>query len=55
MRWKSKYQTGVDIDDRFYPICPMLLYFKGDEDKCNPGYCDYDADSKSCTKACERK
>lgn len=34
------------------PICPMLLYFKGDEHKCNPNKCNYNVFSRLCTMKC---
>jgi len=38
------------IDNVKYPICPINLYFEGDnikEDKC-----DWDIDTRQCTEAC---
>jgi hypothetical protein len=34
------------------PICPLLLYFKGDEYKCNNSKCNYDRNTKTCTMKC---
>jgi len=34
------------------PICPILLFFKGDEYKCNPLNCNYDRKTKTCTMKC---
>lgn len=34
------------------PICPILLFFKGDEHKCNPNKCNYDMKKKICTMKC---
>jgi len=41
------------IEDVKYPICPINLYFEGDEDKCDPSKCDFD-ESRVCTEACRR-
>lgn len=38
-----------------YPICPLNLYFEGDEDECDVTKCDYDSETRSCTKRCEIK
>lgn len=37
------------------PICPILLFFKGDEWKCNTSKCDYNRFSKLCTMKCNVK
>lgn len=34
------------------PICPLNMFFEGDEDKCDASCCDYGEESRSCTKAC---
>ena len=34
------------------PICPILLFFKGDEYKCNPLNCNYNRKTKTCTMKC---
>lgn len=33
-------------------ICPLLLYFKGDEYRCNSSKCNYDKNTKTCTMKC---
>lgn len=38
-----------------YPICPISLYFEGDEHICNTKNCDWDIDLRYCTKLCEIK
>ena len=35
------------------PICPVLLYFKGDEHKCNTSKCNYDKKTKTCSMGCK--
>ena len=35
-----------------YPICPINMYFKGDEDKCNTDMCDFDTKTRSCSGNC---
>lgn len=34
------------------PICPILLFFDGDQYKCNPNKCNYDKFTKTCTMKC---
>ena len=36
------------------PICPINLYFEGDEDKCDVSKCDWDTECRCCTIACEK-
>lgn len=36
-----------------YPICPLNMYFEGDEDKCDAEKCDFSTETRSCTSACE--
>jgi hypothetical protein len=36
-----------------YPICPLNMYFEGDENKCDTNKCDFDTDTRSCTEACK--
>lgn len=41
-----------------HPICPLNMYFEGDEDVCDTNKCDYMLDGfRGCTEACkiERK
>ena len=40
------------MKDVKYPICPLNLYFEGDEDKCNQNECDFIF--HQCSQACER-
>lgn len=34
------------------PICPILLFFEGDEYKCNKHKCNYSLKTKTCTMKC---
>jgi len=43
----------VDINSVLFPICPINLYYEGDEDKCNVKLCNWDTETHSCTRACE--
>ena len=36
-----------------YPICPMEIYFEGEEDICNTKKCDFDPDTRSCSEGCK--
>lgn len=36
-----------------YPICPVNMYFEGDEDKCDTSKCDFEFKDRSCTEACK--
>jgi len=35
------------------PICPINMYFEGDENKCDTSKCDFDLEFRNCTRACE--
>lgn len=35
-----------------YPICPLGMYYEGDEDICDQSECDFDVDVRMCTQAC---
>lgn len=35
-----------------YPICPINLYFEGDENECDPSLCDFD--EHCCSEACKK-
>ena len=34
------------------PICPINMFFEGDEDKCDTGKCNWDIDTRSCNMEC---
>jgi len=36
------------------PICPLTMYFEGEEDKCDATKCDFDLDSRSCSEGCKK-
>jgi len=44
----------MERDKMKYPICPINLYFEGDENKCDSSKCDWDTDTRSCNNGCER-
>jgi hypothetical protein len=35
-----------------HPICPINLYFEGDEGKCDVTKCEWDINTRSCTQQC---
>ena len=35
-----------------FPICPINLYYEGDEDKCDVSQCDWDNEIRGCSEAC---
>lgn len=37
------------------PICPLMLFFEGDQHKCNTTLCDYSKQTKTCTMKCLKK
>ena len=43
------------VEDIKFPICPIMLYWEGDEDKCNPDECDWDCEIRMCFEACRRE
>lgn len=38
-----------------HPICPLNIYFEGDENICNSDLCDFDCELKSCSESCKIK
>jgi hypothetical protein len=34
------------------PICPINIYWEGDEDKCNTDKCDFNLDTRTCNEGC---
>lgn len=44
-----------DIKDVAHPICPINMFFEGDEDKCDVVKCDWDLFSRCCTMNCSQK
>jgi len=47
----EKEMGNSNIKDVPHPICPLNLYFEGDEDKCDTSKCDFK--NRSCTFACK--
>lgn len=48
-------EEGVIMEKVAHPICPLNMYFEGDEDKCNESKCDYDLNTRSCSSGCKIK
>ena len=44
-----------DLGDIKHPICPINIYFEGDEKKCDTSKCDWDIEDRSCSQMCEIK
>lgn len=42
-------------EDIKYPICPINLYWEGDEGKMDPDKCDFDTNTRTCGEACKKK
>ena len=40
------------IENVLHPICPLNIFFEGEEDKCDVSKCDFGEGSRSCTEAC---
>lgn len=51
---KIDHIIGEDIENVPHPICPLNLYFEGDENICNPANCDYEPESRSCNTGCKQ-
>lgn len=41
------------MNDVAHPICPIMMYFEGDEDKCDVKFCNFNTETRSCTEACK--
>jgi len=46
-------EFGNIREDIKYPICPINLYFEGDENKCNTSKCNWDTETRSCNESCK--
>jgi len=46
-------KKDITKEDIKYPICPLNLYFEGDEEKCDQSKCDFNIETRRCTEACE--
>jgi len=42
-------------EDAKYPICPLNMFFEGDENKCNTKNCDFESGLRMCTSQCTSK
>lgn len=40
----------MNIKDVKWPICPIMMFFEGDEDKCDTSKCDFE--NRRCSQAC---
>lgn len=50
----------MEADERYghdikYSICPINMYFEGDEDKCNISKCDFNIEFRCCHQTCKVK
>ena len=43
------------LKETAYPICPLNIYFEGDENKCDVSKCDFDIKFRCCTENCKIK
>lgn len=50
--FESELELVEDINSVPHPICPLNLYFEGDENKCDTGKCDFDTERRGCTESC---
>lgn len=46
-------ESESDLGKVKHPICPLNMYFEGDEDECNTDKCNFE--NRSCTEACKLK
>ena len=37
-----------------YSICPINMYFEGEENICNKKLCDYEEESRGCSEKCRK-
>lgn len=58
---KLKLEQIVEIikkeftDGMKQPICPLMIYWEGDEDKCDVTKCDFNVHGRGCTHICKRQ
>ena len=52
---QTEEQAEEQAEEIKHPICPLNLYFEGDEDKCDNSKCDFDTERRECSTGCETK
>lgn len=50
---RNTCKAKTNLKDIAHPICPLNMYFEGDEHKCNADKCDFDIESRSCNSGCQ--
>lgn len=45
-------KTKDQMKDVPQPICPINMYFEGDEGECDTSKCDFDTKTRSCNEMC---
>lgn len=45
----------TELEKIVHPICPINMFFEGDEDTCDTEDCDWDTDRRSCSMQCVHK
>lgn len=53
MQSQGHTEKESDLGEVKHPICPLNMYFEGDEDKINKENCDFE--NRGCSEACEIK
>ena len=41
-----------NASEKKHSICPLNIYFEGDENKCDVSRCDFTAEFRDCGKTC---
>jgi len=49
----NQFGKKDEIKDVAHPICPINMYFDGDESECDVEKCDYEVGGFGCTEACK--
>ena len=54
IRYSFRRDTKEQIDKAYIkqPICPLNMYFEGDEDICDTNKCDFE--HRRCSESCKR-
>jgi hypothetical protein len=48
---KNRDVPGHPVEVK-YPICPLNIYYEGDENKCDVTKCDFDPELRTCDNGC---
>lgn len=48
----GEFDSSPKKENVKHPICPLEMYFEGDEDRCDSDKCNFDINIRSCSLGC---